>query len=117
MACVTGESKLSGLSPRAGKVGKRGGYRRDLLEEGTNMKGTDAQRSRSAAVRARLNHPIIDSDGHTAEFEPALFDYLRAVGGSQAVERFKAAPDIPFSSLCYLLSWAERRARRVPRAQ
>jgi len=42
--------------------------------ERTNMKGTDTQHSKSAAVRARLNHPIIDSDGHTAEFEPALFD-------------------------------------------
>ena len=81
------------------------------------MKNPATQQSKSAAVRARLHHPIIDSDGHTAEFEPALFDYLRDVGGSQAVERFKAAPDIPFSSLWYRLSWAERRARRVPRAQ
>jgi len=71
--------------------------------------------SRSAAVRARLRHPIIDSDGHTAEFEPALFDYFRAIGGSQIVERFKAAPDIPFSFLWYRLSWEERRERRIPR--
>ena len=81
------------------------------------MKNLATQQSKSAAVRARLHHPIIDSDGHTAEFEPALFDYLRDVGGSTAVERFKAAPDIPFSSLWYRLSWAERRARRIPRAQ
>ena len=81
------------------------------------MKNPATQQSKSAAVRARLPHPIIDSDGHTAEFEPALFDYLRDVGGSTAVERFKAAPDIPFSSLWYRLSWAERRARRIPRAQ
>src|SRR5438105_864742 len=81
------------------------------------MKNLATQQSKSAAVRARLPHPIIDSDGHTAEFEPALFDYLRDVGGSTAVERFKAAPDIPFSSLWYRLSWAERRARRIPRAQ
>ena len=81
------------------------------------MKGSHAQLSRSAAVRARLNHPVIDSDGHTAEFEPALFDYLREVGGSQIVERFKTAPDIPFSPLWHRLSPQERRERRVPRAQ
>lgn len=77
------------------------------------MKETDTRRSRSAAVRARLNHPIIDADGHTAEFEPALFDYLRAVGGSKAVERFKTAPDVPFSFQWYRLSPEERRARRA----
>ena len=37
--------------------------------------------SKSAAIRAKLSHPIIDSDGHTAEFEPALFDYFRDIGG------------------------------------
>jgi len=36
--------------------------------------------SKSAAIRARVNHPIIDSDGHTVEFEPAFLDYLRQVG-------------------------------------
>ena len=45
--------------------------------------------TQSAAIRAKLDHPIIDSDGHTAEFEPAVFDYLRDIGGSQAVERFQ----------------------------
>src|SRR5215510_16245397 len=81
------------------------------------MKATDARQSRSATIRARLNHPIIDSDGHTAEFEPALFDYMKEIGGSKVVERFKAAPDVPFSPLWYRLSWQERRERRVPRAQ
>jgi predicted TIM-barrel fold metal-dependent hydrolase len=73
--------------------------------------------SKSAAIRARLNHPIIDSDGHVAEFEPVWFDYMREIGGSKIVERFKAAPDVPFSPLWYRLSWQERRARCVPRVQ
>src|ERR671925_462063 len=81
------------------------------------MKGIDTRPSKSAAVRARLNHPIIDSDGHAAEFEPAVFDYMKNLGGSQIVERFKAAPDIPFAPSWYRLSWQERRERRVPRAQ
>ena len=46
--------------------------------------------SKSAAVRARLNHPVIDSDGHTVEFFPAVLDYLEQTGGTKVVERFKA---------------------------
>jgi hypothetical protein len=37
--------------------------------------------SKSARVRARLKHPVIDSDGHTVEFEPGLQDYIRQVAG------------------------------------
>ena len=71
--------------------------------------------TRSAAIRAKLDHPIIDSDGHTAEFEPAVFDYLRDIGGSQAVERFQKAPDVPFRFGWYELSRQERRDLRAPR--
>ncbi len=39
-----------------------------------------AAQSKSAAVRAQLNHPVIDSDGHTVEFEPVFHDYLAQVG-------------------------------------
>jgi predicted TIM-barrel fold metal-dependent hydrolase len=81
------------------------------------MKATDTQRSRSAEIRARLSHPIIDSDGHAAEFEPAVFDYMKNIGGSSIVERFKTAPDVPFAPLWYRLSRQERHERRVPRAQ
>ena len=31
----------------------------------------------SAALRARLKHPVIDSDGHWVEFGPDLMDYLK----------------------------------------
>jgi predicted TIM-barrel fold metal-dependent hydrolase len=44
--------------------------------------------SKSAAIRSRLNHPIIDSDGHQLEAGPLFFDYLRAEAGSKAVEGF-----------------------------
>ena len=71
--------------------------------------------TRSAAIRAKLDHPIIDSDGHTAEFEPAVFDYLRDIGGSRAVERFQKAPDVPFRFGWYELSRQERRTLRAPR--
>jgi len=72
--------------------------------------------TKSAAVRAKLSHPIIDSDGHTAEFEPALFEYMKNIGGSKVVERFKTAPDTPFRFQWYKLTPEERRERRVLRA-
>ena len=44
--------------------------------------------SKSAAVRARINHPVIDSDGHMIEFEPGFLDYLKKVGGQTIVDRY-----------------------------
>lgn len=73
------------------------------------------QTTKSATIRAKLSHPIIDSDGHTAEFEPALFDYCRRIGGNDIVERFKKAPDVPFRFAWYQMSPQERRERRAPR--
>ncbi len=40
-------------------------------------------------IHANLSHPVIDSDGHWIEFEPAALDYLHEVGGSQLVERYQ----------------------------
>jgi predicted TIM-barrel fold metal-dependent hydrolase len=71
-------------------------------------------RSKSAAVRERLNHPIIDSDGHIAEFEPAFFDHLREVGGSRAVERLKSF-DSPISFRWYGMTAQEISDQRAPR--
>ena len=46
--------------------------------------------SKSAAVRSRLDHPVIDSDGHMNEFEPAAMEYLAKVGGSKMVRALLA---------------------------
>lgn len=46
--------------------------------------------SKSAKVRARLDHPVIDADGHWLEPVPIFLDYLRDVGGPLMVERFYA---------------------------
>jgi hypothetical protein len=46
------------------------------------------EKSRSAEIRARLNHPIIDSDGHTVEFLPAFLDVLKEVGGSKVADNY-----------------------------
>ncbi|MCZ6872025.1 MAG: amidohydrolase family protein [bacterium] len=44
--------------------------------------------SKSAAVRAQLDHPVIDGDGHWLEPVPIFLDYLREVGGPTLVKRF-----------------------------
>jgi len=44
--------------------------------------------SRSAyEIRSQLDHPVIDADGHTTEFVPALAEYLREVGISTEFEK------------------------------
>jgi predicted TIM-barrel fold metal-dependent hydrolase len=72
--------------------------------------------SKSAEIRARLNHPVIDSDGHMIEFEPDVLDYLKQVGGSKLVDDYVSA--IAGSRLFSgdFLSLEERRDKRVPRA-
>ena len=39
------------------------------------------KKSASADIHRRLNHPVIDADGHWIEFEPTLVDYIDAVAG------------------------------------
>lgn len=46
--------------------------------------------SKSAAVRRRLDHPVIDGDGHWLEPLPIFLDYLKQVGGPSLVDHFKA---------------------------
>ena len=44
--------------------------------------------SKSKAIRARLSHPVIDSDSHWREYEPIAMDYLREVAGPKIVEQW-----------------------------
>ena len=41
-----------------------------------------------ASIRARLNHPVIDADGHWLEFGPMIREQMRKIGGDKAVEGF-----------------------------
>ena len=50
-----------------------------------------SQTSRSAQIRARLDHPIIDTDGHTVELMPVYLDYVKQVGGADMVKRYQNA--------------------------
>jgi predicted TIM-barrel fold metal-dependent hydrolase len=46
--------------------------------------------SRSREIKEQLDHPVIDSDGHMLEFEPAVFDFISDLAGSDVVERFRS---------------------------
>lgn len=73
-------------------------------------------KSKSAAVRARLDHPVIDSDGHLIEFMPAFFDYLKEVGGSAVIEGFRPAMERSREDYNWgRLTPAERREARACR--
>jgi predicted TIM-barrel fold metal-dependent hydrolase len=75
--------------------------------------------SPSAAVRSRLNHPVIDSDGHFIESVPSFLDYLKASAGANLAGRFESAWS---KSHIAAQSWyeltpqqrSERRATRAP---
>src|SRR5262245_17147403 len=76
------------------------------------MSQTEA--SKSAVIRARLTHPVIDADGHSIEFEPAILDYLDQVGGRRLVERFTGWGKEGLFRW-YRTSPEERRNQRIPR--
>jgi predicted TIM-barrel fold metal-dependent hydrolase len=40
-------------------------------------------------IRARIDHPIVDADGHLMEFFPLVVDLLREEAGPRAAERFQ----------------------------
>jgi predicted TIM-barrel fold metal-dependent hydrolase len=70
----------------------------------------DRNHADASALRARLNHPVIDSDGHWVEFGPQLNDFLKEVGGSKAVDAFRARPTEHWHLTVPL---AQRRERRL----
>ena len=55
---------------------------------------SSGQALESEAVRARLDHPIIDTDGHTVELTPLYLDYLKELGGADMPRRY-ARPRAP----------------------
>ncbi len=58
-----------------------------------------------------LKHPIIDADGHWAEFAPLMREEFRRIGGDTAVEALAMASQRIPNSLA--MSVAERRRRRI----
>ncbi len=42
-------------------------------------------------IRAKLNHPVIDGDGHWVEYDPVFAEQMRKVGGDKAADGYLAA--------------------------
>jgi predicted TIM-barrel fold metal-dependent hydrolase len=74
-----------------------------------------ANRSRSAELRQKLTHPVIDSDGHMVEVLPVMFDYLKQVGGPEMADRTWKAFTGGGVGSWYELTPAERRHHNVLR--
>jgi len=65
----------------------------------------------AAQIKARLDHPIIDADGHWIEYGPVFTEELRRVGGEDAVQGWNAVRNGTRSALS--MSVEERRRRRI----
>ncbi|GAA5231531.1 amidohydrolase family protein [Verticiella sediminum] len=78
--------------------------------------------SRSAAVKAGLNHPVIDTDVHVNDYAPALEDYIQHYGGSRLVDALRKALGSRFATRngegrdWYAQTPAERRHHRTMRS-
>ena len=75
---------------------------------------TKLARLTSAEIRARLDHPVVDGDGHTMEFNPVFLDYLKQVAGADEVKRYETNAG-KSGTRWYGLSTEERNLRRVRR--
>jgi predicted TIM-barrel fold metal-dependent hydrolase len=62
----------------------------------------------SRDIRARLDHPVIDADGHIIEFLPAIRDFLVEEGGQKLAAEFDVV--VNATSQLSALSVDERRA-------
>ena len=67
--------------------------------------------SEARQLRSRLNHPIIDADGHWLEYPPVMREAFRQIGGEAAVQGLAMANQRVRDSLG--MSVDERRRRRI----
>jgi len=62
-------------------------------------------------IHTRLDHPVIDADGHWLEYPPVFSERMRKAGGDIAADGFLAAGQRAREAL--KMSIAERRRRRI----
>src|SRR4051812_47360674 len=70
--------------------------------------------TQSAETRARLSHPVIDSDGHWLEFIPVYNEFLKAELGASGVERLWKAVRLEATQGEPTLDHEARSAARLP---
>ncbi len=74
-----------------------------------------SQPSKSAEIRARLDHPVIDADGHMVECEPVFLDFLKQVAGTDLMQRYQTWSQKAGLARWYNLTHEERFEKRVTR--
>ena len=75
---------------------------------------TSYERSAEVAeIRSRIDHPIIDGDGHIIEYLPLVRDVLVEIAGASIAERFELVVDS--GRLTQMLSPAQRREMALMR--
>src|ERR1700724_3457677 len=62
-------------------------------------------------VRSKIDHPILDGDGHWVEYDPVFSERMRKVGGDLAADGFLKAMGTTYEALS--MSVAERRHKRI----
>src|SRR5262245_363915 len=67
--------------------------------------------SEARTLRSRLNHPVIDADGHWIEYGPVMREEFKRIGGDAAAEALALATSRVPNSL--QMSLTERTRRRV----
>src|SRR5579862_1203541 len=68
-----------------------GGHYRQVVATGYHARmATVVHESESARIHRQLDHPVIDGDGHWLEPIPVLEEFIDVVGGTHAVDRFRA---------------------------
>ena len=77
-----------------------------------DIKSPNSGPTRSAEIRSRLHHPVIDADAHAIEFGPVFLDFLKQVAGPKVTERFMSALE---TRGWYGLSPEQRLSQRVAR--
>jgi predicted TIM-barrel fold metal-dependent hydrolase len=75
------------------------------------------KKSRSAEIRAKLDHPIVDGDAHIVEVQPVFVEYLKQVAGPDITARYTRLMTTDGGPFGYYAfdSDAERRARGIIR--
>src|SRR5271170_1438250 len=62
-------------------------------------------------VRSKIDHPIVDGDGHWVEYDPVFSDKMRKVGGDLAADGFLKSMGTTREALS--MTPAERRHKRI----
>ncbi len=79
------------------------------------------QASRSAAIKAKLDYPVIDTDVHVNDYAPVLEDYIQHYGGSKLVDVLRKTQGSRFATKSQGKDWyqqtpAERQHNRTLRS-